>query len=731
MAGFERFRIFLEPLLRERGVAVCEWNAEAESIAEMTPSLPEAVATEEDWRAIIVCGGGRRRKNPFDYTGYHERCGEKPPQTWEEIAARREKRFACYENAVHNPLWKLASALCGTGAFQPSLEEGKFDAVAMGETHTGELMLSKFLETADAAEAVRLLSGADGEKLPAFLKEAEPSALARMMKRRDAKGIFGLLGQEHLLRFLRMFGNADPRVTDPEYTEYILENTKKNRVIASVAPDFDYRGVLPSEVLCVALRTYDGNGAEPKINWGSFTENDYSRFSEFNLYPDKLKFMAFDVRDDAHNKFDYDLLRFLGFVLILANNEIPAGAMSKNRLYLARCENDNDALSALLTAYDTKLQKTAIHLTELREEALLSDQKPYGDASFMKKAESPVVIPLLTDKTVEVNALKLSYRQIGLSRDCPLDENAFLSEQYAELKKNFRRYLKQPRRALAGAVEELRRQHTVTDKELHYLSAFQLDDVTERINGAEQRIAAAQTSNIYDTEKYDETMEREKHALQKYIAERMTKRTAIAAGAAALLAYFLGFVPLLITSANTAGSFVFSVLFTAAACGLLALCGLGGLFWLRRGLIARFKKFNEAMAAMVSELTNSIHGFSKYLTHVCAFMRGYSVLNQMNELDKPGAADGKLYHKHMQDIQKTREQFKILFSDIALPSDTDFSHINIYDFDFLQAVDYTYDVPFEEVRNNKIEFMREGNFVKSPVSFVKAITLKREELYDV
>lgn len=730
--GIDRYRLFLNPLLQRGDIAFCEWNRQGESLEAMVPALFSTIAKQSDWRAVIVQSAGRHQKNPFDYTGYGENGGISYKKDWDKMLGRRVKRFACYDEAIKNPLAKLTLSLCGVPSLNSVIDDrGLYDSIISGDTHIGEMMLSKQLEQINISELARDFAGERKPMLAQFIDESRQPELMGRISDKNAAAIIETIGLDKLVRFIKTIGGEDPRFSDPEYAEFLLENTKKAEVFGTLSPAFDYKNLMPSEVVCVAMRTYDSEEYDTKIQWKSYNDLEYSRFAEFNLYADKLKFIAFDVEDDDHAHFDYDFIRFLCFVLILSGNEIPAGAMAKNRMYCADCENDTKALSILLSAHDAKLQKTIFRLRKMQEDALALDNRKSSSASFIKMLESPVSIMLLLDEDVNIDALKVKYDQLGLAQDCPSDEHAYFEWQYWSLRKKFQQYLKQPRRALIRAADDLRHVNSIEDREALYLSGFQIDDVVDNINEAEQNMVSTVTANIYNTSRYTEKMEEARHVVDNGIETRMSRRAAVLSGIIAIAAYLLGFVPLVISAFNTAGSFSFSVLFALIACGVFAICGVVCLFILRHRLINRFKHFNYVMSGIVGEITEVMHQFSKYLTYACTFMRGFSVMNQIKEYERAGTVEFKVYKKHINDIQKIREEFQALFNEIDLTHDVDFSDIDEYEYDFTKAANYSFGLPFEESPACEIEFMQKGNMIDLPVSYIKSITLKREELYDI
>jgi hypothetical protein len=734
--AFEKYRLFLTPLLQSNNFKFCEWDPEAESINKMAPALHDMIAGQNDWRAVILQSAGRHQKNPFDYTGYFERDGVSRSTDWDKLRDRRAKRFECYEKAIGNPLTKLTSSLCGAPVSNALVDDRDlYNSIISGIIHPGEMILAKQLEQVNIPELVTGFKeeAENRKKLAQFTDEANRDKLLELLSEKDVAGIFNMIGADGIINFVKLIGEDDPRFSDPEYAEFLLENTKKAELFESLSSDFDFKDIPPSEVVCIALRTYDSEEYDERIQWTDYNEQDYSRFSEFNLYADKLKYIVYDIEENDHSRFENDLTRFCSLILIIAENEIPFGVMSKNRLYKTDCIVDINALSLLFMAYDTKLHKTLLLLKEKQEEALAEDAGRSSSESFIKVLETPVAIPLTLDKENSVNDLRVKYDKLGLSTNCPSDEHAYFEWQYFDLRKKFQQFLKQPRRSLIRATEDMRNVNAINDKEATYLNNFQIEDVMDGINDAEQNMVSTVTTNIYNTAKHNEMMEEARREVQQGIATRMTRRTTVVAGVIAVAAYFLGFIPLLISSFNTVASFAVSGLITLIVCGLFALCGFVCLFVLRNRLKNRFKHFNYVMGGIVSEITDKMQLFSKYLTHACTVMRSFSAVNRMKESEKTGTVKAKVLNKHIEDIKKTRDEFRGLFDSIDLSSigaDADFSQIEPYNYDFTLPEDYPFYIPFEAVPSGRIEFMQDGNIVEAHVGYVQAISLRREELYD-
>ncbi|MBO5934609.1 MAG: hypothetical protein J6Q94_03875 [Clostridia bacterium] len=111
----ERYSLFLSPLAKGN-FAFCTWNPFGVTPDEMFIGLPELVRNVPEWRAVIVLNaesygyGNISKRNPFDYTGFHNLRAL--PENAAELEEYRNKRLESYSSAVYNPLLKSACWLC-------------------------------------------------------------------------------------------------------------------------------------------------------------------------------------------------------------------------------------------------------------------------------------------------------------------------------------------------------------------------------------------------------------------------------------------------------------------------------------------------------------------------------------------------------------------------------------------------------------------------------------------
>ena len=724
---FDRYGLFLQPLLQNDQVGFCQWNREEKSLNEMVPDLYNLIAKEKEWRAIVINPDGRQQKNPFDYTGFVEE--KTSTLSLDYLLERRLRIFDCYEKATQNPLMKLQFALFGMPQYQTMDDKELYQRIITGEIQIGEVMLRRQLDQLDISSLCYQLQNYEQDKLLKFVSEVNCPLILQFIKEKDCRGILELLDPMDLIPFIKMIGGDDPRYTDPEYLELVLERTKKDSLLKELLPAFKSNMMEPKEVICLALRTHHSEIYDQKVLWSSLDEQKYSRFSDYNLYSEKARYMVFDVKENSHKQFNYDLIRFLSLVLILGSNPIPSGVLSKQRLYLGDCLNDTQALSQLILAYDEKLFQTIKSAVDEQAFIQKTDQETVSSDEFIKLLETTIPVVLEPDKNKHED-LKVETSEIGLAKDCPGNEKSYFESQYASIHKGLREFLKQPRRSLIQAVKKMSEKSSIDNEEAMYLNPFQQEDLVEDIERAEQEMVSTVTSNIYNLAQYTKEMETGRKEVDKKISTRMTKKTIVRGSLIVLAAFLLSFLPLLITTANTPQSFMVSLIIIGILCGLLLIIGLICLLCFKRGLMKRFRAFNQVMNNITNEVYSTMSKFSLYLTSACKMMRGYSVLNRIAETEKLTSKKVKIIEKHIQDMTMLREEYRLLFNEIGLSGPVDSIDIEEYEYDFTILTDYTYELPFDQSTATKIEFLQEGYQIELPINYIKKITLKREEIFD-
>ncbi len=723
---FEETKMFFGPLYHSERVAFCEWDKDADNLDAMVPGLYDLIEYQEEWRALILYDDGLEQLNPFDFTQYSESFYSQKNRAWAYLKNRREQRIAAYEQAVSNPLVKLTTALSGVPRFKSVISKDEYDLLASGQLQTYEYMLKKQLEAVNCAEMAVRFDKYQRDDLRKFVASENVDALIAAIKVSDISGINRLIPDTEILEFIKFIGN-DPIYFDPEYTECLIENTKKNELLQGIASHFSMKDKLPLEVICLSPRTFDFEKVEQDIKWQKKDEVASSRFTSFNLYHDKLKFMIFDILPKDNKQFKFDQIKLLCLLLIVANNEVPQGVMNANNVYRAQIDFNAGIVTKICENYISKLKSTQFLLKDIGVQLDRDSETSVDNRTAQRLFESDLHIPVKINSETNEGELYAEYKKIGLSTDCPEEETVYWSRQYREISKRFIRYLREPRRAVKTAVSDgLHQNNRIVDDRTLLLSENQAEDVKFHIAELEQKMVETTTTHLFDTKHFTEQIQEADREIKRGIAQRMTKKKTLFVCLFSVLAYLIGFFPLLLGNLNTGKSFLFSLMLTGIVLGLFLVIGFIYLFFLRKKLVNRFKHFNYVMSGICNQINSALAQFSHYISNACNLMRDFSVLKKR---DSVVTRTKRILSYHDMRITEQIGHIHEMFSKYV-----DFSKIHVkecapYEFDFTVLRDYEYEMPSVHSKK-RIEYLQQGHEITIPIDYVESITLTREELYD-
>ena len=518
---------------------------------------------------------------------------------------------------------------------------------------------------------------------------------------------------------------------DPDFAEYLAENLRKQELRAQIINGEKLCISQPAEVICVAKRTYKQQGHDLDHIWDAHEDHNYSRFYDWNLYFDKMRYLVFDILPKDHQDYQLDYIRYLYTMILLAKHDIPASVLRPNRVFTMQCENDEDALVELLALYDTKLAETATALSEKANEVKKTEKPRLSDHDAKMLFCSNITIPVSAGKDISYQDLYAEPKSVGLATDHPEDEFSSWNHTFQKSRKTLQKIMKQPRRSIKSAALDARRMNHVDLDKAFMLNEFQADDVREYTAEEELRMVSVKTVDLHDAEQYDEQMENQNRAILHEIETRMTGKATVALSLTCLGLYLVGFMPLLLNNLSTRENLLWASVIILSALFGLAVTILVTILLFRRSLRKQYREFNHIMRGIDNEIHGSLAQYSKYLSHVCNVMRGFSVINFLDRKEDPDLRRIRVYEKHLADIRRIREELREVFGPyvFALPG-TRVEKVEAYQYDFNRAVDFPYPLPCGESMKSRIEFMQPGITVQVPFRFVRKITVRREELYD-
>lgn len=727
MKLFEEFDLFLNPLFNGDEITVCKWNKEGETVFDMIPEIYEKVQYHPDWRAVIVNSENTHQLNPFDFVCYRETDDEYTGRlNLKEFDDRRKRRLNSYEKAINNPLTRLTIALSETPVNISEVHnENTYQKLLNDEISFSQFVLSEFLYSVNAQTLASKADKYFRNQLINVIPYEKTDELISYIREKDVTGIFSLVEEKEITELVRILSENDPLYSDAECVERMVENAFKAELYKSIAYNFDFKDRSPKEVLCVSQRTLSAEAVALNQKRKSDGERLEKSFSEWNLYPKSNKYVVFDVLPEDNKQYMFDSIKFACFLLLLAKNEIPHGSMSLNEIYRAEVDFDSAVIEKMCGEYLAKLKMTRVHLKDCYAE-LENNKTGYLDRNLFEKVfEQEVAIPI---DSVEYSRRDLyaDSKGIGLSADCPDDEEKLWKKQYETIEKRFVKYLREPRKALNAAIKnEFRTKNVIDDDRALLMNENQIEDMQMKVTEEEEKMINTVTTQLFNTAKYKKEIKEADAEVRKVLARRMTQRKTILVAGSALLAYFVGFIPLFIKSIKSFSSFSTALAICGAGLAFLALIGFFYLFSLRGELIEKISLFNHVIDRLCHEVEEGMARFSEYLAHACNVMRTISALNIRESQE---AAKRRIMKYHMIMLDRKNAEMNALFSRYVDIENIVIGDIEPFDYDFSVICEYDYRMNFRPV-GKTIEFFQQDNVVESPVDFIDSIKIEKEELY--
>ncbi|MCD7981764.1 MAG: hypothetical protein LUF32_05560 [Clostridiales bacterium] len=700
--NIREYRLFLEPFMKKTRFAFCPWKPEErDSLKESVPDLERVVAQKEEWRAIILCDErGLKKKNPFNIVEYQTpEWDENGGESMEDFyAGRLEMRKEAYRQASQEPLVRLATRLCEDPVVRKR-GEGDEDASSVEMRREVEADIRRNNEKLDAAPAGR--------------------AAAKPGKKALIRGSFSYRETVDYLEFR-------------EYRECALYKQQLRDEIRGEEP---LSHALPREVVCIAKRHHDDMDYALRCVWTEHDEREYSRFYDWNLYYDKMRYLVFDVDDRKKQNYKSDYIRFLLGVVLLAGNPTPGGCMQPNRVYELCCEADEDHMAELLGKYNAKLAATKseiqVKISDIRSRQIRRLTDDEAEQIFCAN----IAIPISLRDRFDPESLYCR-EKFGLAFDCPVDdEETVWMGSYLKNRKTMKKLVKQPARAIMKATDDFRKMNVLTEDRAAALNEFQVEDVKEHIDQEEREMVETYTADLYDVRRYYKRMEEKQRSVHDVLERRMRKKITILWGVLCLALAFVGMIPVFLTNRTGEGydlplppSFLLVIIGLAT----LAAAGMICLFVLRGQLVSRVKEYNTTMWSILGQIENDVKQHSVYLGHACNMMRGISVLSYFEKHKNGDAHEIRILKKHVADMDEQQAMVRDLFGRFLNRDEEDLPvyRETPYDYNFSLAKDFSYPLPKAPEMQTRIEFLERGNEIEIPYGIVRSLELRREELYD-
>ena len=678
-------RLFFEPFLNNKELAFCYWNPQGQCLEDAVPGLLDTVGRTKEWRAVIINNVSAeclKAQNPFDVvdttalfelTAPAAQYDEKEPfDQWEAkwktyYAGMSQAKEKAYREAITYPLQRLTTWLC----YRPE----------------------KYV-LQDVQEKQDIFDWAMGELYKDGRKEA--NACLEQMERQQYK-----------------------------YELRLKEQIRKD----FLGTDF-LNVAYPAEIHCISARTADNGFFDPDDYWNIRWDSDYSGFADRNMYFDKMRFLVIDLLARSHRNFRTDYIRFLASILIFVSNPAPGSAMQARRLYRLETETDDTPLCTLVTSFDKKLASTfdviENEMEKIRGEIPDQLTDKVAEELFCTSKDVPVVL----DSTCKPDKV-LADTEYGLFYDSPVNELYKWNRDRDVSEKALSYIVKQQARSVRKSVSQMHLTSEVNDVHISRLTSFQMDDVRDFTDNAENEMVESMPPDLSDISRYTKRLDAESKEVKKVIGRRMTQKTGLILGAVCLGLFLICFLPFLLDNNGTTKSISTAILLSGGLLAALAVILFVSLLVMRSKVRNAVRGYNNTARSILSEIEESLGCFSKYLSCSSNVRRGHFIQNYSSEKMDRYTKSLRIRKKHQEDIRRKRaylaEEYRDYFGDKSFCDET---MSRPYDYDFDQTAEFDYPAPFLAGDFRQIEFLCSGNYVSVPSSYVTRLLVRMEGLYD-
>ena len=677
-------KLFFKPFLENKDLAFCYWNPDGQSLEDSVPGLFDAVGRKSEWRAVIInnCDEPQSKQiNPFDTIGLGDFSDLTAPSTkpqsgqewnnWEDSWNEYYRLMALKKEQVYKKALQLPLQKLSTWL--------SFRAT--------DYVLADVDEKSDVQDWV--------------IKELYNNEL-----------------------------NPAGRLETLEREQYRYELKTKEIMRREFVADTQFNIAYPKEIYCISKRIPENGLFNPDTYWNTYSKNEYSAFCDRNMYFDKMRFLVFDVLPQTHKNYRCDNIRFLSTLLIFATNSVPNSSMQSRKLYVLECESDDEPLCTLITSYDKKLSSTQ----EVIENEIERIQSEIPDELTDKVAESLFCsaqsVDVSLDDSCDFDAL-YAEDDFDLLPSYPESEVSKWCLKYDTTQKSYGYIIRQQRRAVKKGIDRLYAHSEIPESNISRLSSFQLDDIRDYTENAENEMIYNMPPDIANASKYTEMMEEKSNDIKKVLNKRITKTSALIISALLLILTFVLYLPFILTNLSSAESMNTALVLTGGTIGVLLLTLIITLIILKFPLISAIKEFNNTMHYVANDINETMRKFSKYFGILCNVRRGFKVQNFSHENMDEYTKSIRIRRKHQSDIRKIRAELEEEYNDFICGSEfCDNIMVRPYEYDFGMKTEYDYAPPFIAEYSQQIEFLTLGNHVSVPSGYITKITLRMEEIYD-
>lgn len=521
-------------------------------------------------------------------------------------------------------------------------------------------------------------------------------------------------------------------MTDEEYACLEKEREEKKVIQKKLESELLFPYMRPDELLLISRRQNKEDSVTRKIKvaWQGRHELDYSRFVEYNMYPDRGRFLVYDTVGENHAEYKKEYFGFVMGNMVLGMNNMFSSQMQAYKLYKYDCHINAKNLGKALAVHQSQLLTAqAVVLQEQKRIELQMQQKVHGmDLNKVIEMDEHI---LIEDYQHTFDELLASCQEIGLANDCPVPEKSYWEKQYIQIRAALPMYLKGPKRAVREGIKMMHFKKQLDTEKLPLLDDFLMEDLNEAIQDRELKMEQSHGADLSNLKKLSGSLVEADKNIKDCMKTRMDKRTSIWIPIVSALLFCAGMLPTLLKSLSQEGKTIYYLLFMLLGSAVIMAAAYIVLFFFRYRLISKFRLFNKAVIDMDRTISESTKNFGIYLSSMCNCMRGYSYYFHLKNHSSLYQKQLEKLERHLIEILRRLENCKFWIRDFAL-NDIDWYECGSrcsLDLDVAPEENVYYQVDMAE-KGTRASVNGNGDEVEIPYQFIDYVTVEREEVFD-
>lgn len=542
-----------------------------------------------------------------------------------------------------------------------------------------------------------------------------------------------------LIRLAQMLGGVPEPVYD--YTDSIIVNEKgeyrdtvlstplseleeQRRAWVELEEKYHFPCDKPAEVWLLAARRMDPMRGREKLpgDITAPTPVPERGFALRNRYPARARFLVMDCAMPDHARCREDEFTFWMMVLTLALNQYEGGRLEPENLYRLQGSVDTQIMQSLFSAYCNRLSRIDRDVSR-RQNLLRLRLEDSREQEELPNYSLKIPVKYATDVP---KGLTVEQIPVGLARDCPIQEKHWWNTQMVESRHAFRRLLNAPVRSLDMACALLRRNDRIDVSTLSRMDRYQLRELDMQLNDEEIEIFCEDSAAALPLRIFEKIRDQAERAVRTNISHRMKRSTAIGTGVMALGVFIIGFMPELLRVSALQAGMKEILLAEVIRLGVLAVVGVLTLLAFRRGLVHLIRDYNGEMRKIESKVALSCHFFEGYLSRVCTYMRGRSIVEALHSKEMRMQEGIYQMEKHHVAIARCCERTRGWMKDFGLDvlPDEQQGRAEYFNISIDPEENEAYDLRTEYGKSIQDS---QGKRILVPYPFVNKMEIKREE----